>query len=142
MPHFKSIEPVKYDRRTHNISFRNAFNGILLAFRTQPNFRFHCIFFILINIASYIYNINYFEYLSVILISAFIVALEMINTSLEALGDEIANNEYKKLIGVAKDVAAGAVLVTVLFAIYIGSMIFLPKFLVSVNEIINWSEIF
>ena len=31
MPNYKEVEPVKYDRHKHNISFRHAFNGILLA---------------------------------------------------------------------------------------------------------------
>ncbi len=128
MPDFKTVEPVKYDRKKHNISFKNAFNGILLAFRTQPNFRFHCFFFVLLNIASFVYKIEYFEYLSLVVVSAMIFSLEMVNTSLEAIGDEIAGKEYRKLIGVAKDVAAGAVLLSVVFALYIGGIIFLPRF--------------
>lgn len=135
MPDFKSVEPVKYDRRKHNISFKNAFNGILLAFRTQPNFRFHSFFFVLINIASFVYKIDYFEYVSLVMISAVIFSLEMVNTSIEALGDEIAGKEYRKLIGVAKDVAAGAVLLAVLFALYLGGLIFLTRFLEALQVI-------
>jgi undecaprenol kinase len=129
MPDYKDIEPVKYDRKTHNVSFKHAFNGIMLAFRTQPNFRFHFIFFILVNTASYIYNITLSEYLSILVISAIIFSAEMINTAVEAIGDEIADDKYMKLIGVAKDVAAGAVLIAVLFAILIGSIIFIPRFI-------------
>lgn len=128
MPDYKEIEPVRYDRKNHNVSFKHAFNGILLAFKTQPNFRFHAIFFVLVNFASYVYSITLSEYLTILVISAIIFACEMMNTAVEAIGDEIADDKYMKLIGVAKDVAAGAVLISVLFAILVGSIVFIPRF--------------
>ena len=133
MPDYKEIEPVKYDRKTHNVSFKHALNGIMLAFRTQPNFRFHILFFFLVNIAAYTYKIEAYEYLSILVISAIIFAAEMINTAVEAIGDEIADDKYKKLIGVAKDVGAGAVLIAVLFAILLGSIIFVPRLLEAIT---------
>lgn len=134
MPDYKEIEPVKYDRKTHNVSFKHAFNGIMLAFRTQPNFRFHAIFFILVNLASYVYSITLPEYLCILVASSIIFACEMMNTAVEAIGDEIADDKYMKLIGVAKDVAAGAVLISVFFAILLGSIIFIPRFLDVLNS--------
>lgn len=127
---YKMVEPVKYDRKKHNISFRNAFNGIILAYKTQPNFRFHLLFFIMVTIASYLYRITFIEYLIIIVLSSLIMCLEMVNTALEAIGDEISGGEYRKLIGVTKDVAAGAVLIAVLFAITTGIIIFLPRLIV------------
>ncbi len=127
MPHYKQVEPVKYDRKKHNISFANAFNGVMLAYKTQPNFRFHILFFLMTTAASYLYRITFVEYLIIVVLSAFIISLEMMNTALEALGDEISGGEYRKLIGVTKDVSAGAVLIAVLFAIATGIIIFLPR---------------
>jgi|SRR3990167_21420 len=129
MPDYREVEPIKYDRKTHNVSFKHAFNGVLLAFRTQPNFRFHTIFFILVNVGAYTYEITLAEYLIILVISAIIFSAEMINTAVEAMGDEIADDKYMKLIGVAKDVSAGAVLISVLFAILVGSIIFIPRFI-------------
>jgi diacylglycerol kinase len=126
--HYKEIEPVKYDRKKHNISFKNALNGVLLAFRTQPNFRFHLLFFVLFNIASFVYCISYFEYLILFLASGCVFGAEMFNSAIEAIGDEQTNGQYAKLIGVAKDISAGAVLLLVTFTFLLGSIVFIPKF--------------
>ena len=87
----------------------------------------------MVNIAAYTYKIEAYEYLSILVISAIIFAAEMINTAVEAIGDEIADDKYKKLIGVAKDVGAGAVLIAVLFAILLGSIIFVPRLLEAIT---------
>lgn len=129
MPHYKSVDPVRYDRKKHNISFKNAFNGILLAFRTQPNFRFHVFFFFTAIGCGFLYKISLIEFIAIIMISALIMALEMVNTAVEALGDEISSGEYSKLIGVAKDVSAGGVLLSAFFAFLLGIIIFVPRFL-------------
>ncbi len=133
MPNFKMVAPVKYDRKKHNISFRNAFNGVVLAYKTQPNFRFHTLFFVLITIASYLYRISMSEYLAIIILSGLVMSMEMVNTAFEAIGDEVSGGEYRKLIGVAKDVSAGAVLVAAFFAITVGVIVFLPRILVLVG---------
>ncbi|OGC52047.1 hypothetical protein A2982_00195 [candidate division WWE3 bacterium RIFCSPLOWO2_01_FULL_39_13] len=127
MPDFKSIEPVKYDRKKHDISFQNAFNGILLAFKTQPNFRFHMLFFILATLLGIVYQITVYEYLAILVISTIVMAMEMVNTAVEAIGDEISGGKFDKLIGVAKDVSAGGVLIAAIGSILIGFFIFFPK---------------
>lgn len=128
MSKYRTIEPVKYDRRKHIISFKYAINGIRLAFATQPNFRFHLVVFVLVNIASFVYQISVVEYLIILLASALVLCMEMVNTVVEALGDEISKGEYCKLVGVAKDVAAGGVLIAAGFAVIVGIIIFAPKF--------------
>jgi undecaprenol kinase len=133
MAKFKAIEPQKYDRKTHNISFKYAWNGIRLAFITQPNFRFHILFMFLVVLASIVYQITVIEFLILLLTGALVICMEMVNTVVEAVGDEISEGEYSKLVGVAKDVAAGGVLVAAMFAIIIGTVIFLPKAVIIVK---------
>jgi len=55
--------------------------------------------------------------------------MEMINTALEAIGDEVAQGSYKDLIKVSKDVAAGGVLTSAISALVLAVVIFLPKML-------------
>jgi len=129
MPHYKTIEPVKYDRKKHNISFKNAFNGILLAFRTQPNFRFHVFFFVMAVVCGFLYKISTVEFIAIILISAIIMSLEMVNTAVEAIGDELSEGEFSRLVGIAKDVSAGGVLLCAFCAVLLGIIIFVPKFI-------------
>ena len=129
MPDFKQIEPTKYDRKTHNISFINAFNGIMLAFKTQPNFRFHLLFFILATILSVIYKISVYEFLAILVVSTIVFAMEMINTAVEAIGDEVSGGKFDRLIGIAKDVSAGGVLISAIGSVLVAFFVFFPRFL-------------
>jgi undecaprenol kinase len=127
MPKYRTIEPAKYDLKKHHLAFKCAINGIKLAFVTQPNLRFDLTVFVLVNIAAIIYSISLVEYIIILLISAIAICMEMMNTAVEALGDEISKGEFSKLVGVAKDIAGGAVLISDIFAVVIGLIIFLPK---------------
>lgn len=122
-----SVKNYKYDNKKHYISFYYALRGIKLAFETQPNFRLHLFFFALAMLASFVYKITFVEYLAVIIVSLLVFSMEMVNTAIEAIGDAVADGKVLKLVGVAKDVSAGAVLISVLGAILVGFVIFIPK---------------
>jgi diacylglycerol kinase (ATP) len=115
--------------RLHHVSVKNAWNGVTTAFLTQPNFRIHVVFFIGITVLSYLFQISLFEYISIVVVSALVIVCEMVNTAVEAVSDEVAQGEYRRLIGVAKDVAAGAVLISAMFAILVAALIFGPRIL-------------
>ena len=115
--------------RLHRISIKNAWNGVITAFLTQPNFRIHFVSFLGVNLLSLIFKITLFEYISIVVVSALVFTLEMVNTAMEAVGDEIAQGKYRKLVGVAKDVSAGAVLISAIFAIIVAILIFAPRVL-------------
>ncbi len=124
---YKAIEPTKYDRRRHIISFRNAWNGIRLAYETQPNFRIHTLAFFLAMLFAIYFRISIGELTALLVVSALVFSMEMFNTVVEAIGDEIAHGKYNKLVGVAKDVAAGGVLISAAAALLVGILIFVPK---------------
>lgn len=117
----------------HDISFWNAWNGIVAAFVTQPNFRVHIGVFVLMNLLSWYLQISIFEYISLIVVSSMVIVAEMVNTAVEAVGDELAQGQYRKLVGVAKDVSAGAVLISAFFAIIVGILIFGPRLATSIS---------
>ncbi len=119
----------KYSPRPHTISFKHAWDGVKFAFRTQPNFRFHIVAFTIAMIAGLLFKISYLEFLSIILISGIVFSMEMLNTALEALGDEVAKGQFLDLIKVSKDVSAGGVLLSASIAIILAIIIFVPKLL-------------
>ena len=134
----KKVERLPYpktkgERKFHHVSFKYAFNGVKWAFKTQPNFKFHTYAFILLGVLilffSFFSLVEYYEIIVLMAISALIFAMEMINTAIEALSDEVASEKYKDLIRVAKDTSSGAVLISATFAVLIGIIIFLPKIL-------------
>ena len=125
----KLILMQKNSRRFHHISFKYAFEGVSYAFKTQPNFQVHVIFFSLATIASIFFDISRIEYLIILLISALIFSLELLNTAIEALGDKVSGGEWDELIKVTKDTTSGAVLVASVFSLAIATVIFVPKVL-------------
>ena len=107
-------------------AFAFAFKGIL-AFFKEPHARIHLsILFIVIALGLFL-DIQKMEWIAVIFASALVISLEMINSALERALDRI-HPEKNELIGLAKDISAGAVLLSALAAFAVGVLIFLPYF--------------
>ncbi len=88
----------------------------------------HLIIAVLVVIFGWILHINLFEWLLCLLCFALVITAEMINTAIENIVD-LVSPECHDLAGKAKDIAAGAVLITAIIAASIGLIIFLPKIL-------------
>lgn len=112
--------------RKHHISFKNAMAGLIWAFSTQPNFRVHFFLSFIAILLGFILHITYLEMTIIVLTIIFGLGVEMINTSIEAMTDLITT-EYRQSAKIAKDVAAGMMLLTAIGAIIIACIIFLPK---------------
>lgn len=80
-------------------------------------------------VCGFLYKISTVEFIAIILISAIIMSLEMVNTAVEAIGDELSEGEFSRLVGIAKDVSAGGVLLCAFCAVLLGIIIFVPKFI-------------
>ena len=106
-------------------SFRDAARGILQA-STGRNFRIECAIGVLAFFLCWLLHASGTEILFVIGFSAAVLAFECVNTAIEALGDRVTG-EYDPLIKVAKDCAAGGVLIVSLGAFIAGCIIFIPK---------------
>ncbi len=109
-------------------SLRCAFSGIRYALATERNLCIHFFAFVLALLAAYFLNISRFEILIILLISAMTFSLELANTAIERLADKVSP-QYDEKIGVIKDVMAGAVLVSSIFSIIIGLIIFVGPLL-------------
>lgn len=112
--------------RKHTLSFRNAFAGIKSALQTQINLKIHFMAATIALTLGYYLHISTIEYLILILTIGTVIVAEMANTALEHLADAVSleENEYIKM---TKDVAAGSVLLTTIFALTVGAIIFIPK---------------
>lgn len=82
---------------------------------------------------GWILDLNSSEWLVLILTIFLALAAEMVNTSLEALTD-LVTLEWRKEAKIAKDVAAGMMLVVAIAAVVIGGMLFLPKLIIKLNS--------
>ncbi|MBM3459485.1 MAG: phosphatase PAP2 family protein [Armatimonadetes bacterium] len=105
-------------------SFRHALNGLLLSFKTQRHLRIHFVVAVLVLGAGFVYRLNRAELLLLVGAISFVILAELLNTALETVVD-LVTTDYHPLARVAKDVAAGAVLVAAVNAALFGLVLFL-----------------
>ena len=105
--------------------FGYAFSGLWYALRTQRNARVHAAIALLAIILGVVLHISSIEFALVFVAITGVFIAEMFNTVLEICVD-LASPEYHPLAKIAKDVAAGAVLVNAMLAIIIGLFVFGP----------------
>lgn len=123
----KSKKP-KYSLKRFFQSFGYAFIGILTVYKTEQNILIHTIFTILVTILGFYLKISNIEWCILVLVISLVIALEIINTSIEYAIDMAMPNIHP-MAKMAKDAASGAVLVSAIGSIIIGLIIFLPKIL-------------
>ena len=106
-------------------SFGYAFQGLWYALRTQRNARVHVAIATLAVILGVVWRISTVEFAMIFTAIKGVFIAEMFNTVFELCVD-LASPEYHPLAKIAKDVAAGAVLLSALLSIVIGLFIFGP----------------
>ncbi|MDU4697012.1 MAG: diacylglycerol kinase family protein [Paenibacillus sp.] len=104
-------------------SFRYALEGIVTSYKTQRHLRFHCVAAVIVITAAIALSLPVRDIALLLLVIALVISLELVNTAIEAVVD-LAAPEWHRLGKIAKDAAAGAVLVAAVFAIAIGVLIF------------------
>ncbi|WP_235070013.1 diacylglycerol kinase family protein [Turicibacter sp. TJ11] len=106
-------------------SFKHAFFGILTSFVIGRNIKVHYTALLVAVLGGLYFGISKLEFLAILLISAQVISLEMVNTAIERTVD-LVTSDYHVYAKIAKDVAAGAVLIASIIAVIIGGVIFLP----------------
>ena len=104
-------------------SFNFAFEGIIHVLRTQRNMRIHFAIASVVLIAAVWTGVDRVELISLPLAISFVLIAEMINSALEA-GIDVATTSFDPLAKLAKDIAAGAVLIATVNAVAIGYLVF------------------
>ena len=104
-------------------AFGYAWHGIVQTVKTQRNFRFHIVAMVYVTAFSLFYKLTREEYVLLALTFSSVISAELINTAIEAAVD-LCSHEHHKLAKLAKDAAAGAVLVTAIFAVAVGVLLF------------------
>ena len=100
-------------------SFNNAINGIIDTVRTERNMKIHLIVSLFILAACFFFDVTKYEFLILAVTISMVISAEIVNTAIEAAID-MTTNYYHPLAKVAKNAAAGAVLVTAINAVVVG----------------------
>lgn len=109
-------------------SFKYAFTGIVTSFKTEQNMKIHILIMILIIIAGIVLKISSLDWIILVIMFALVISAELFNTTIETVVDMITMEKNEKA-KIAKDVAAGAVLVLAIGSVIVGLIIFIPKIL-------------
>ncbi len=104
-------------------SFKFAFNGMRILLYSQQNAWIHAFATVTVIILGIYFNLTKFEWCWLVLAVISVWTAEALNTAFEFLID-VASPEFHPLAAKAKDVAAGAVLITAIGSILIGFLIF------------------
>jgi diacylglycerol kinase (ATP) len=107
-------------------SFNYAFEGIIHALRTQRNMRIHFAIAVVVLILALVVNVSKIELIALLISITFVLVAEMINTALEGAID-VATTSFDPMAKLAKDIAAGAVLLSTINALAVGYLVFSGK---------------
>ena len=107
-------------------SFDYAVRGIVYALRTQRNMRWHFLASAVVFIGALFFRVSGLELIALVFAVGLVLTAELVNTAVETTVD-LAVAGYDPLAAVAKDVAAGAVLITSVTAVAVGYVVFFSR---------------
>ena len=111
------------------LSFKYAWAGVRYAFATQRNFRIHTFIGIFAVSLGLLLEIKAMELAVIVMTCAIVMVLELLNTAIESVVDLTVKQSYHELAKIAKDCAAGAVLISAIAAVVVAACILLPPLL-------------
>ncbi|GBE57332.1 undecaprenol kinase [bacterium BMS3Abin01] len=117
--------PIMFRRSTLK-SFTWAFEGIVYVLRTQRNMKIHFTVALVVVTGSLFFELSRAELAALLITVSFVLVTEMFNTAVEAAIDTFGT-AFDPMAKIAKDVAAGAVLIAALNALAVGYLIFFDR---------------
>lgn len=116
----------KYKKQSFTSTFKNARKGMRLTIKSERNVRIHLLTATLVLITAYCLNFSITKFCILFLTIAAVISAEMFNSAIEFALDSVYHNKYSRMVGMAKDIAAGAVMVVTIVAVMIGVLLFAP----------------
>lgn len=126
----------KYKAEDFFKSQGHARSGIKLIYKNERNFRIILKIAVVVILAGFAFQISYTDWIALCLVISMVIISETINSAIEALCDTVSL-DYKVNIKYAKDVSAGAVLVSALVSVITGLIIFMPYLIAGVRKILE-----
>lgn len=114
-------------------SFKNAFRGFNVLLDREYNLYFDITAGIIVTVIGFFANLSAYEWMAQVIVVGLVIFAELTNTAIEKTMD-LVHPEYNPKVRDIKDMAAGSVLFAVLIAIIVGLIIYLPR---SINFIID-----
>jgi len=117
----------KFKSQGFNNTFKNARKGFRLVMKSELNIRIHAVIAALVIFTALVLKFSAIEFCILLFIIALVIVAEMLNTAIEFTLDSIYHNRYSRMVGMAKDISAGAVMFASVISILVGIILFGSK---------------
>lgn len=119
----------KFKSQGFGNTFKNARKGMRIVLKSERNIRIHFVAAVFVLVLGFVLEFSALKISVLLLAIGLVVAAEMLNSAIEFSLDAIFHNRYSKMVGMAKDISAGAVMFVTIIAVIIGGLIFIPEIL-------------
>ena len=114
----------KFKKQGFRKTFKNARKGLRIVLKSERNLRIHFMFGVLTLLCGIALKLSVTELCLILIAVGLVVGFEMLNSAIEFSLDAVFHNKYSTLVGMAKDISAGAVMFATFIAIFIGLAVF------------------
>ena len=116
--------------------FDYAYEGLVWAINHEKNMKFHMLALAILLVASLFFNLSRVEMITLVFAVSFVLGFELLNTSLEQAVNLASGGKYSPFAKASKDLAAAAVFISALNALFVAYLIFFDKFIDIYNSVI------
>ena len=117
----------KFKAQGFNNTFKNARKGFSLVLKSEMNIRIHVAIATFVVFMALFLKFSAIEFCLLLFVIGLVIVAEMLNTAIEFTLDSIYHNKYSRMVGMAKDISAGAVMFASLISVLVGIVLFVNK---------------
>lgn len=114
----------KFKAQGFNNTFKNARKGFRLVLKSEMNIRIHVAVATFVVFLALFLKFSAIEFCLLLFVIGLVIVAEMLNTAIEFTLDSIYHNKYSRMVGMAKDISAGAVMFASLISVLVGIVLF------------------
>lgn len=119
----------KFKSQGFNNTFKNARKGFRLVLKSEINLRIHVAIAVLVIFSALFLKFSALEFCILLFVIGLVIVAEMLNTAIEFTLDSIYHNKFSRMVGMAKDISAGAVMFATIISVLVGLILFGSKVL-------------
>lgn len=126
----------KFKTQGFSRTFKNARKGLRIVLKSERNIRIHFMVATIIILFALTLGLSALKICMLLFAIALVIVTEMLNSAIEFALDAVFHNKFSTLVGMAKDISAGAVMFATFVAIAIGIIIFVPAIVLYVMALV------
>ena len=119
----------KFKAQGFNNTFKNARKGFRLVLKSEMNIRIHVAIATFVVFMALFLKFSAIEFCLLLFVIGLVIVAEMLNTAIEFTLDSIYHNRYSRMVGMAKDISAGAVMFATVISVLVGVILFGSAFI-------------